>query len=104
MRAGIATHFCPADKVEELKAALLALPANAQPSHISALLDTCHEPRSEFSLTPHLKDIAECFTASSLDEIIAKLKKVRNIFNEIFYNLIIFIIINFNFFFNFNFL
>lgn len=75
-RVGIATHFCPGNKVEELKAALLALPHNTQPEHVKALLDAFHQDQHDFSLAPHLKDIKECFTAPTLPQILEKLEKV----------------------------
>ena len=77
VRAGLATHFCPSDKLNDLQAALLALPHKTKPEHVRALLDAFHKHDLEFSLAPHLKDIKECFTAPTLDAILDKLGKVR---------------------------
>ncbi|XP_018019354.1 3-hydroxyisobutyryl-CoA hydrolase, mitochondrial [Hyalella azteca] len=71
--AGLATHFCPASKLDELHSALLALPSHTKPEHVRELLDTFHESPSDFSLTPHLKTIKECFTAPTVHQILQRL-------------------------------
>ncbi|KAF2368376.1 Enoyl-CoA hydratase/isomerase HIBYL-CoA-H type [Trinorchestia longiramus] len=75
VNAGLATHFCPAHKLEELHSALLALPNHTKPEHVKGLLDTFNERSSDFSLSPHLRAIKECFSAPSLMRIIERLEK-----------------------------
>ncbi|KAA0197164.1 hypothetical protein HAZT_HAZT001356 [Hyalella azteca] len=43
------------------------------PEHVRELLDTFHESPSDFSLTPHLKTIKECFTAPTVHQILQRL-------------------------------
>ena len=66
---GLATHCIAGAKCEEILAAL----ADSQP--IDTLLDDMHEPQAKGLLQDEQSLIEEFFSAESLDEIVARLKK-----------------------------
>ncbi|XP_011707101.1 PREDICTED: 3-hydroxyisobutyryl-CoA hydrolase, mitochondrial isoform X2 [Wasmannia auropunctata] len=70
--AGIATHFVPSEKLADLKRDLLTL----RDADIEPVLNK-YQPKlnHEFSLAPHMSQIENCFSASSVEEIIERLKK-----------------------------
>ncbi|XP_012535910.1 3-hydroxyisobutyryl-CoA hydrolase, mitochondrial isoform X2 [Monomorium pharaonis] len=70
--AGIATHFVPSEKLVDLKRDLLML----RDVDIEPVLNK-YQPKlnHEFSLAPHMSQIENCFSASSIEEIIERLKK-----------------------------
>lgn len=67
--AGIATHFVPSERLEDLKTDLLA----SQETNIEKILNE-YQPNlnHEFSLAPHMSQIENCFSASSVEEIIER--------------------------------
>lgn len=72
---GVATHFVSSERLNELEKALSKCTCNDE---VQSLLDKYNEPLEEFSLTPYLKDINYCFGASTVEEIIQRLEKVKN--------------------------
>jgi len=80
VRAGLASHYCPKDKLEDLQAALLSLPPSLSNDHVRGVLDSFSTADKDFSLTPHLKDISECFTAPTLNDVITNLREVCRLF------------------------
>lgn len=71
MYAGIATHFCPSDKIQALEQALINL-ENA--NEIERVLnDFCPPMDGEFSLAKYLEQIDTCFSASTIEEILLNL-------------------------------
>lgn len=70
--AGIATHFIPSEKLEDLKKDLLA----SQGIDIENILNK-YQPKlnHEFSLAPHMSQIENYFSASSVEEIITRYNK-----------------------------
>jgi len=80
VRAGVATHLVPQDRIEELERALLALPANTARPHVEGVLQAFSQPVTEFSLAPHLKEIKRCFTQPTLQEILDCLEKSEDEF------------------------
>jgi len=70
--AGIATHFCPSEKIAELEVALLNNPqeADAIIKSFSAVPENAN-----FSLTPHLEKIERIFSSETVEEILAKLEQ-----------------------------
>lgn len=76
LHAGIATHFCDVDKLPELEKSLLNVQNN---NDVDQVLDEfCEKPYSEFCLKPHLEQIDECFSAESVEEILARLQKDKS--------------------------
>lgn len=75
VKAGIATHFVPSQRLYELEK-LLSRCFNDM--EVSSLLSKFNEPPEEFSLAPHIKHINYCFAASTIEEIIERLEKVQN--------------------------
>lgn len=68
-QAGIATHFVPSEKLNDLEQALIN---SNEPEEI---LKKFHQiPTKPFSLNPILDKIAKCFAPNSLGEIIVNLK------------------------------
>lgn len=72
LHAGIATHYVPSERLPALKNALL------QPGEVNvdATLNK-YQPESlnqEFTLGPHLKQIDDCFSAPTVEEIFSRLK------------------------------
>ncbi|KAF7993369.1 hypothetical protein HCN44_007872 [Aphidius gifuensis] len=70
--AGIATHFVPASKLQALTDALLS-PGNQNVEEILKSFDE-HDPAAEFSLAKYSKQIDECFSGDTVEEIIYRLK------------------------------
>ncbi|XP_012221312.1 3-hydroxyisobutyryl-CoA hydrolase, mitochondrial isoform X1 [Linepithema humile] len=70
--AGIATHFVLSEKLTDLKRDLLM----SQESDIENILNN-YQPKLNhvFSLAPHMSQIENCFSASSVEEIIERLIK-----------------------------
>lgn len=72
MYAGIATHFCPSEKIQELEEALINL---ENPNEIERVLDNfCPPVDGEFSLSKYLEQIDTCFSASTIEEILLNLE------------------------------
>lgn len=71
--AGIATHFVPSERLENLKTDLLT----SQETNIEKILNK-YQPNlnHEFSLAPHMSQIEHCFSASSVEEIIERYVRV----------------------------
>ena len=70
--AGIATHFCPSEKIAELEVALLNNPQEAD----AVIKSFPAVPENAiFSLTPHLEKIERIFSSETVEEILAKLEQ-----------------------------
>lgn len=71
--AGIATHFVPSERLPELKEELIKI----NTPNVGEILNKYHLKKSqqEFCLSPHLEQINSCFSASSVEQIIERLKK-----------------------------
>lgn len=71
--AGIATHFVSSSRLPELTDSLLA-PGDVD---VAKILDKFDEQKlsDEFSLAKHLKQIDNCFSGDTVEEIINRLKK-----------------------------
>ncbi|XP_015190627.1 PREDICTED: 3-hydroxyisobutyryl-CoA hydrolase, mitochondrial-like isoform X2 [Polistes dominula] len=73
LHAGIATHFIPSERLQDLKDDLLKLDTD----HIEQVLNK-YQPKdlmNEFSLSPYMHKIEKCFSSSSVEEIIERLNK-----------------------------
>jgi 3-hydroxyisobutyryl-CoA hydrolase len=73
LKAGIATHYVNSANLEALEGDLLK--CSDVNSIDSALKKHSAKDSSEFSLTPMLKQINACFSAGSVEEIIARLEQ-----------------------------
>ncbi|KAL2730378.1 hypothetical protein V1477_016189 [Vespula maculifrons] len=71
--AGIATHYIPSEKLQDLKDDLLKLNTN----DIEGVLNKyqLQHLMNEFSLSPYIHKIEKCFSSSSVEEIINKLNE-----------------------------
>ncbi|XP_026670784.1 3-hydroxyisobutyryl-CoA hydrolase, mitochondrial isoform X1 [Ceratina calcarata] len=71
--AGIATHFVPSAKLSDLKQDLLTI---EQPD-VKEVLNKYQPERlnQEFSLAPYMSKIDKCFSVSSIEELIQRLKE-----------------------------
>jgi len=65
---GLATHYLPADQVEEAKASIAASPAEP-----AAALDALAAPAPEAKLLAHREDIDRLFASDRLEEVLAAL-------------------------------
>lgn len=74
--AGIATHYCESDKMSEVESALLNV--NNANEIEQVLNELCPKPKEEFSLSKHLDQIEESFSASSVEEIFSNLEKSKS--------------------------
>ncbi|XP_047996607.1 3-hydroxyisobutyryl-CoA hydrolase, mitochondrial-like [Leguminivora glycinivorella] len=72
MLAGMATHFVPSARLQELELELIS--CNVE--DIETRLNSFSEPIGEFTLAPHIKDIDYCFSADTVEEIIERLSKM----------------------------
>lgn len=79
VKAGIATHFVPSKRLYELEVLLSRCTNDGE---INSLLNNFHESSDEFSLAGNIKHINYCFAASSIEEIIERLEKVKNEWSE----------------------
>jgi len=71
VQAGIATHYCPSEKIPELEKALLSCDDPG-----SILQKFCTNPSDvKFSLEPHLQKIDQIFSADTVEEIFSRLQK-----------------------------
>ncbi|XP_047996606.1 3-hydroxyisobutyryl-CoA hydrolase, mitochondrial-like [Leguminivora glycinivorella] len=70
--SGVATHFVPRARLQELELELIHWKAD----DIETSLNAFSEPLEEFSLYPFIKDIDYCFSADTVEEIIEKLEKI----------------------------
>ncbi|XP_076631569.1 3-hydroxyisobutyryl-CoA hydrolase isoform X1 [Colletes latitarsis] len=73
LHAGIATHFVPSEKIPDLKQDLLAMDL----PNVTEVLNK-YQPQNlnkEFCLAPYMNQIDECFSASSVEEIVDRLKQ-----------------------------
>ncbi|XP_076242179.1 3-hydroxyisobutyryl-CoA hydrolase isoform X1 [Calliopsis andreniformis] len=71
--AGIATHFVPSEKIPDLKQDLLT----SELPDVKEVLSKYHSQNlnQEFCLAPFMNQINKCFSASSIEEIIERLKE-----------------------------
>ncbi|XP_042875061.1 3-hydroxyisobutyryl-CoA hydrolase, mitochondrial-like isoform X2 [Penaeus japonicus] len=79
LKAGVATHVCDAARIGELEEALLKL-NSPYPEDISQVIEEFHKESTfskdvPFSLQPMLPKIKACYSAGSVEEIIANLEK-----------------------------
>lgn len=73
MYAGIATHFCPSNKIEALEQALIDLENADEIERV--LYEFClHTDDGDFSLAKYLKRIDACFSAPTIEEILCNLE------------------------------
>uniref|UniRef100_A0A1L8DYV6 3-hydroxyisobutyryl-CoA hydrolase, mitochondrial n=1 Tax=Nyssomyia neivai TaxID=330878 RepID=A0A1L8DYV6_9DIPT len=73
MKSGVATHYCESAKLPELEAALTKCSTDQD---VAATLEKfCPKDNSEFILQKHLAQIDECFSGSTVEEILERLKK-----------------------------
>lgn len=75
LKAGIATHYIPSNRLYELETLLLRC---TNENEVYNLLSKFNEPEGGFSLAAHIKDINYCFAAGSIEEIIERLERVGN--------------------------
>ncbi|XP_068631027.1 3-hydroxyisobutyryl-CoA hydrolase, mitochondrial [Battus philenor] len=75
VKSGIATHFVPSRRLYELEKLLSRCASDLE---IRNLLSKFNEPPEEFSLAPNIRHINYCFAASTIEEIIERLEKVKN--------------------------
>lgn len=75
VKAGLATHYVPSERLYELER-LLARCANE--AEICNLLNKFNESNDAFSLSPHIQHINYCFAAGSIEEIFQRLTSVNN--------------------------
>lgn len=73
LNAGIATHYCKSEKIQELEKALLDLKNVGEVDNV--INDFCPKPKSEFVLAKHLDQINKCFNAATMEEILDNLEK-----------------------------
>ncbi|KAI4484030.1 hypothetical protein M0804_007486 [Polistes exclamans] len=71
--SGIATHYVPSEKLEDLKYKLL----KSDGSNIEEIINKYHvnTSRNNFSLNPFIDIIENCFSAPTVEEILERLKK-----------------------------
>ncbi|XP_075971979.1 3-hydroxyisobutyryl-CoA hydrolase, mitochondrial-like [Anticarsia gemmatalis] len=79
VKAGIATHFVPSKRLNELEVLVSHCTNDLE---VNALLSKFHESSDEFSLASNIKHINYCFAASTIEEIIERLEKVKNDWSE----------------------
>lgn len=79
VKAGIATHFVSSKRLYELEILLSRCTSDVE---VNSLLSKFHEPAEEFSLASNIKHINYCFAASTIEEIIERLEKVKNEWSE----------------------
>jgi len=68
---GLVTHTIPAERFEEIKAALI----DTWP--VDPLLDERHGDPGPRELAPYASEIARCFSAATVEEIVARLSQVE---------------------------
>lgn len=73
LNAGVATHYCPSDKLKHLESALLNCNDSDDIPDIMNSLTT--RPQQKFVLSPHLNTINKCFAGCSVEEIIKNLNE-----------------------------
>ncbi|KAG7190961.1 hypothetical protein KM043_007012 [Ampulex compressa] len=73
LRAGIATHYVPSERLDDLKKSLLS--SNHQ--NIEEVIQKYHSdmPNAEFSLAPYLDKIDRCFSAPTIEELMNRLEE-----------------------------
>ncbi|XP_015178720.1 PREDICTED: 3-hydroxyisobutyryl-CoA hydrolase, mitochondrial-like [Polistes dominula] len=73
VHSGIASHFVPSDKLEDLKYELIKFNG----SNIEEIINKYHVNNSSnnFSLNPYIDIIENCFSAPTVEEILERLKK-----------------------------
>lgn len=77
VHAGFATHYCEYSKLGELEAAL------ANCSNYTEIKETLQkfcpvDQTDSFSLQPHIKNINDCFSGKTVEEIISNLKQLNS--------------------------
>ncbi|XP_018571859.1 3-hydroxyisobutyryl-CoA hydrolase, mitochondrial isoform X1 [Anoplophora glabripennis] len=80
LKAGIATHLCESNKLNELEEALLNC-SNEQ-DIITTLNNFSKPDNADFSLTSVMEKINQCFSANSIEEILVRLEKDGSIWAE----------------------
>lgn len=73
LKAGIATHYCESNQLNDLEQALLNC-SNEQDIN-TTLCNFNKSDNSEFSLTPLMEKINHCFSANTVEEILVRLEK-----------------------------
>ena len=75
LKAGVATHFVPSERLPQLEDALEAVPADAGESGVGAVLER-FDARSDSpgSLAPHMEAIDRCFGADSVEGMLERLE------------------------------
>lgn len=66
--AGVATHYVTSDKLESITNELISKPLDVD----KILNQVCSIANQEFSLSPYLKLIKECFSEPTIEDIIAR--------------------------------
>ncbi|KAJ8980748.1 hypothetical protein NQ317_013753 [Molorchus minor] len=72
VKAGIATHYCETNKLKDLELSLLNC-SNDQ--DVKTVLGKYEVDNAEFSLSPLLDKINECFSATTVEEVLTKLER-----------------------------
>lgn len=72
MYAGIATHFCPSQKIPALEQALINSENGNEIEDV--LNEFCPHVNGEFSLAKYREQIDTCFSASTIEEILLNLE------------------------------
>ncbi|XP_066600268.1 3-hydroxyisobutyryl-CoA hydrolase, mitochondrial-like [Prorops nasuta] len=71
LHTGLATHYVPSERLMDLKEDLLRI----EDSNVSKVLRSHQvEPEREFSLKPYLEKIDYCFSAATMEEVVARLE------------------------------
>lgn len=73
VKAGIATHYCESNQLKDLEQALLNC-SNERDIN-TTLSDFGKSDNSDFSLTSVMEKINHCFSANTVEEILARLEK-----------------------------
>lgn len=74
-KCGVATHFCPSERLAELETALSNCKSDSDVSGV--LSKFCPKDKAEFVLSKHLEEINSCFGAASVEEILQRLEKAN---------------------------
>merc|ERR1719270_1471507 len=83
LHAGIATHICKQEELSSLRNELIGLTGGKE-TEIAALLNTYDSkfPKDTFSLQEVLPHIDQCFTKSSVEEILQSLDDLDNAWSK----------------------
>ncbi|CAK1545811.1 unnamed protein product [Leptosia nina] len=72
---GLGTHFVSSTRLEELEDALVR---TLNKMEVGVILNKFNEPAENSTLAPHFNDIKLCFSASTVEGIMERLKSVNN--------------------------